>query len=68
MVDAADPLLTDASLNTVLATAHAVSEGIIRGVNTEMQRRSMPNTYTANGRRSAPGPRNNAPFAVSRSL
>ena len=53
---------------TVLATAHAVSESIIRGVNTEMQRRTMPNTYTANGRRAAPGPRNNAPFAVSRSL
>ena len=32
---------------TVLATAHAVSEGIVRGVNTEMQRRNIPNTYTA---------------------
>jgi hypothetical protein len=53
---------------TVLATAHAVSESIIRGVNTEMQRRNMPNTYTANGRRAAPGPRHNAPLAVSRSL
>src|SRR5882757_6300461 len=31
---------------TVLATAHAVSEGIVRGVNTEMQRRNVPNTYT----------------------
>ena len=31
---------------TVLATAHAVSEGIVRGVNTEMQRRNIPNTYT----------------------
>jgi len=53
---------------TVLATAHAVSESIIRGVNTEMQRRNMPNTYTSAGRRAAPGPRHNAPFAVSRSL
>ena len=53
---------------TVLATAHAVSEGIIRGVNTEMQRRNMPNTYTAAGRRAAPGPRHIAPLAVSRSL
>jgi hypothetical protein len=53
---------------TVLATAHAVSEGIIRGVNTEMQRRNMPNTYTAAGKRAAPGPRQMAPLAVSRSL
>jgi hypothetical protein len=53
---------------TVLATAHAVSESIIRGVNTEMQRRNMPNTYTAAGRRAAPGPRHNAPLSVSRSL
>jgi hypothetical protein len=53
---------------TVLATAHAVSENIMRGVNAEMQRRTMPNTYTAAGRRAAPGPRNIAPFSVSRSL
>ena len=43
---------------TVLATAHAVSEGIVRGVNTEIQRRNIPNTYTASGQRAAPGPRN----------
>ena len=53
---------------TVLATAHAVSEGIVRGVNAEMQRRNMPNTYTADGRRVAPGPRNITPLSVSRSL
>jgi len=53
---------------TVLATAHAVSEGIVRGVNTEMQRRNMPNTYTAAGRRAAPNARHIAPLAVSRSL
>ncbi|MGH6642132.1 MAG: hypothetical protein ACRED3_05480 [Bradyrhizobium sp.] len=53
---------------TVLATAHAVSEGIVRGVNTEMQRRNIPNTYTASGQRAAPGPRNMTPLAVSRSL
>src|SRR5882724_103019 len=39
---------------TVLATAHAVSEGIVRGVNTEIQRRNIPNTYTAAGQRAAP--------------
>lgn len=53
---------------TVLATAHAVSEGIVRGVNTELQRRNIPNTYTASGQRAAPGPRNMTPLAVSRSL
>src|SRR3984893_4482555 len=53
---------------TVLATAHAVSESIIRGVNTEVQSRNIPNTYTAAGRRAAPGPRNMTPIAVSRSL
>ena len=53
---------------TVLATAHAVSEGIVRGVNVEMQRRNVPNTYTATGQRAAPSPRNISPLALSRSL
>jgi hypothetical protein len=53
---------------TVLATAHAVSEGIVRGVNTEIQRRNIPNTYTATGQRAAPGPRHLTPLSVSRSL
>jgi Trp operon repressor len=53
---------------TVLATAHAVSEGIVRGVNTEMQRRNIPQTYTASGVRAVPGPRNMTPIALSRSL
>jgi hypothetical protein len=53
---------------TVLATAHAVSEGIVRGVNAEMQRRNVPNTYTSSGRRVTPGPRHITPLAVSRSL
>jgi hypothetical protein len=53
---------------TVLATAHAVSESIVRGVNTEIQRRNIPNTYTAAGRRAAPGPRHMTALAVSRSL
>jgi hypothetical protein len=53
---------------TVLATAHAVSESVIRGVNTEIQRRNIPNTYTSAGRRAAPGPRHITPLAVSRSL
>ena len=54
---------------TVLATAHAVSEGIVRGVNAEMQRRNIPQTYTAPAAtRVQPGPRNMTPIAVSRSL
>ena len=53
---------------TVLATAHAVSEGIVRGVNAEVQRRNVPNTYTAAGQRATPSPRHITPLAVSRSL
>jgi hypothetical protein len=53
---------------TVLATSHAVSEGVVRGVNVEMQRRNIPNTYTSRGQRAVPGPRNITPLTVSRSL
>jgi hypothetical protein len=53
---------------TVLATAHAISEAIIRGVNTELQRKRAPSTYNASGSRTTPNPRNAAPFAVSRTL
>src|SRR5467141_2460132 len=53
---------------TVLATAHAVSEGIVRGVNAELQCCNVQNTSTAAGRRQAPGPRNITPLSVSRSL
>ena len=53
---------------TVLATAHAVSENIVRSVNAEMQRRNIPNTYTANGRPAAPGPRHVRPLTISRSM
>jgi len=53
---------------TVLATAHAVSESVVRGVNTEIQKRNVPNTYTAAGRRATPGPRHITPLAVSRTL
>jgi hypothetical protein len=53
---------------TVLATAHAVSESIVRGVNAEVQRRNIPNTYSASGRRVSPTAPHNRPLAVSRSL
>jgi hypothetical protein len=53
---------------TVLATAHAVSESIVRGVNAEVQRRNIPSTYGASGQRVNPGARHMRPLAVSRSL
>jgi hypothetical protein len=53
---------------TVLATAHAVSEGIIRGVNVEMQKKSKPQTYTAAGQQTAPNPRRASPMSLNRSL
>jgi hypothetical protein len=53
---------------TVLATAHAVSEGIVRGVSSELTRKTSPSTYGAGGRTNAPGPRAMQPIAISRSL
>lgn len=53
---------------TVLATAHAVSEGIVRGVNNELQRRNLPQGYTSAGHRAAPNARHAAPLTVSRVL
>ena len=53
---------------TVLATAHAVSEGIVRGVSNEIGRRSTPQTYGATGRANAPTRGSAAPIAVSRTL
>lgn len=53
---------------TVLATAHAVSEGIMRGVSQELSRKAAPQTYGASGRHSAPNPNAAQPLAVSRVL
>jgi hypothetical protein len=53
---------------TVLATAHAVSEGIVRGVSGELTRKAAPSTYGASGRANLPDPRNALPMAVSRVL
>jgi len=52
---------------TVLATAHAVAEGLVRGVSGELSRKSSPQTYTAYGRASAP-PSTVPPMALSRRL
>lgn len=53
---------------TVLATAHAVSESIIRGVSGELARKHSPQTYGASGKTTAPGPRATQPISVSRTL
>ena len=50
----------------VLATAHAVSEGIIRGAAGELARKAAPQTYGVSGRTTAPGA--SCPIAVSRKL
>jgi hypothetical protein len=53
---------------TVLATAHAVSEGIIRGVSGELARKRAPSTYGASGRACAPNTKTSPPLALSRTL
>jgi hypothetical protein len=53
---------------TVLATAHAVSEGIIRGVSGELARKRVPSTYGATGRVNAPSAKASQPLAISRTL
>jgi hypothetical protein len=53
---------------TVLATAHAVSEGIIRGISGELARKRAPSTYSASGRANKPAPKISQPLAVSRML
>lgn len=53
---------------TVLATAHAVSEGIMRGVSDELARKTAPSTYGATGRANAPGASAAQPLAISRVL
>jgi hypothetical protein len=53
---------------TVLATAHAVSEGLIRGAHSEVAKKNAPQTYGVSGSPTAP-PRNAAtPVSLSRTL
>lgn len=52
---------------TVLATAHAVSEGIMRGLSDELTRKSAPAVYGASGRAMVPQ-RHAQPLALSRVL
>jgi hypothetical protein len=53
---------------TVLATAHAVSEGIVRSVSDELNRTQVPQTYGATGRATVARPKNRQPIAISRTL
>lgn len=53
---------------TVLATAHAVSEGIVRGVWEELVRKASPSTYSAAGLPNGPSSSASQPLAVSRVL
>jgi hypothetical protein len=52
----------------VLATAHSVSEGIMRRLSSDLTRKASPQVYGASGRAAAPNPRQGRPLAVSRSL
>jgi hypothetical protein len=53
---------------TVLATAHAVAEGIIRGVSSELARKQVPSTYGASGRANVTSAKASQPIAFSRAL
>ena len=52
----------------VLATAHAVSEGIMRRLSGDLARQAAPQVYGSSGRAATPNPRHGRPLAVSRSL
>ena len=63
--------LLQAELKTnlvVLATAHAVSEGIMRRLSGDLVRKACPQVYGASGRTSAPDPKRTQPLAFSRTL
>jgi hypothetical protein len=53
---------------TVLATAHAVSESILRGVSNELARKATPQAYGASGQATAPPVSSQQPLTVSRVL
>ncbi len=52
----------------VLATAHAVSEGIVRRLSSDLARKAAPQIYGASGRPNAPNARQGRPLAISRTL
>jgi len=52
----------------VLATVHAVSEGIVRRLSSDLARKASPQVYGAAGRATAPSPKHCRPLALSRVL
>ena len=52
----------------VLATAHGVSEGIVRRLSGELARKASPQVYGASGRATAPNPKHARPLAISKTL
>jgi hypothetical protein len=52
----------------VLATAHAVSEGIVRRLSSDLARKAAPQIYGASGKATAPDPKRTQPLAFSRML
>ena len=52
----------------VLATAHAVSEGIVRRLSGDLARKAAPQVYGASGRAVTPRPKDGKPLTVSRVL
>jgi hypothetical protein len=53
---------------TVLATAHAVSESIMRSVSTELARKATPQGYGASGKAATPSAGSRQPLTLSRVL
>jgi hypothetical protein len=52
----------------VLATAHAVSEGIVRRLSGDLGKKTTPQVYGASGRTAAAYAKHGQPIAVSRKL
>jgi hypothetical protein len=52
----------------VLATTHAVSEGIMRRLSGDLAKKSAPQVYGATGRAAAPHPKYGQPLAISKKL
>jgi hypothetical protein len=51
-----------------IATAHAVSEGIVRRLSSDLAKKASPEVYGSSGRAVAPNPKRALPLAVCRTL
>ena len=52
----------------VLATTHAISEGIVRRLSGDLARKNSPHVYGATGKTTTPNSKQSRPLAVSRTL